>query len=67
MSPIYGAKSKLSSVIVKREENDIVKRLTNVMCEPVDVGSHTWNEHDLQPKQCNCNTLFLMVFSFVGT
>ena len=40
VSLIYRVKSKLSSVIVKREECDIEKD-DNAMCEPVDVGSHS--------------------------
>ena len=40
MSPIYGVKTKLSSFIVKGEECDIEKDV-DIMCELVDVGSHS--------------------------
>ena len=40
MSPIYGVKTKLSLFIVKGEQYDI-ERDVDLMCEPVDVGSHS--------------------------
>ena len=32
------------------------------MCEPVDVGSHSRSEDELQPKQCNCSTFLDGIF-----
>ena len=39
--PIYGVKSKLSSLIVKGD----IEKTVDLMCETVDVGSHSRSEH----------------------
>ena len=63
--PIYGVKSKLSSIIVKLENNVILKRTTQC------VNRQMWEVTVEVSTSCSRNNasaaLFLMVFSFVVT
>ena len=63
--PIYGVKSKLSSIIVKLENNVILKRTTQC------VNQSMWEVTVEVSTSCSRNNataaLFLMVFSFVVT